>query len=341
MKVFLTGATGYVGHQLAIDLAGKGYTVHALVRNLNSNTIPIHDNIKIHKGDIDNYKTVLQVMSGCHYVFHVAAFTDLRCEDLNPFYKVNVEGTKNVLEAAMVSGVERFVFTSTLSVYGPSLKHVPINELQPRLTSYSNHYELTKSVAEKMVESYSDKGLHTLILNVTKVYGPGVDRFSNGVNRLIEILKRKRYLLIPSKCNVVSNYVFIDDVIKGHILALNHGKGGEKYIIGGENLSYNQLFKTIVNVSKSNIKLLKVNYVLTKAVANILGAIMRVFGLNSDLSPKILDALFTYRMSTSRKAIIDLNYRITSFEEGLCKTIQFLNSKTSIKNETLCLNNRS
>lgn len=329
MKVFLTGATGYVGHQLAIDLARQGYIVNALVRNLNSKTIPNHNNIKIHKGDIDDYKTVLQVMNGCRYVFHVAAFTDIRCEDVNLFYKVNVEGTKNVLEAAMVNNIERFVFTSTLSVYGPSLKNVPINELQPRLTSYSNHYELTKSIAEKMVESFSRKGLHTLILNVTKVYGPGVDRFSNGVNRLIEILKRKRYLLIPSKCNVVSNYVFIDDVIKGHILALNHGKCGEKYIIGGENLSYNQLFRTIINITKSNIKLLKVNYTLTKTITNILGVLMRMFGLNSNLSPKVLDALFTYRMSTSQKAIIDLNYRITCFEKGICKTIHFLNCKNT------------
>ena len=291
MKVFLTGATGYVGHQLAIDLANQGYTVHALVRNINSKTIPDHDNIKIYQGDIDDDKTVLQVMSGCPYVFHVAAFTDLRCKDLDRFYKVNVEGTKNVLEAAMANGVERFVFTSTLSVYGPSLEDVPINELQPRLTSYSNYYELTKSIAEKMVESYCEKGLHTLILNVTKVYGPGVDRFSNGVNRLIEIMKRKRYLLIPSKCHVVSNYVFIDDVIKGHILALNHGKCGEKYIIGGENLSYNQLFETIINLSHSNIRLLKVNYILTRKIANILGGLMRMFGLNSNISSKVLDVI--------------------------------------------------
>ena len=146
MKVLLTGATGYIGHQLAIKLADENYEVNALVINLNSKNIPTHKNIKIFKGDIRNYKTIQKAISNCDYVFHTAAYTDLKCNKIDDFYETNVVGTTNVLKASLEENVKKVIYTSTLSVFGPSLYQVPITEDQPRIASYSNDYELTKSM---------------------------------------------------------------------------------------------------------------------------------------------------------------------------------------------------
>ena len=185
MKALLTGATGYIGHQLALKLASENFIVHALVRNPKSDKIPRHKNIIVCKGNICDYESIEKAMAGCDYVFHTAAFTNLKCKTIDNFYNVNVNGTKNVLKAALNHKIKKVIYTSTLSVYGPSYKMVPITETQPRLSSYANDYELTKSMSEESVLEYVKKGLSCVILNLTRVYGPGLNTFSNGVNRLI------------------------------------------------------------------------------------------------------------------------------------------------------------
>lgn len=320
MKVFITGATGYVGHQLALKLASQEYMVHALVRDLNSANLPHHKNITVFEGDICDYNSILNAMDGCIYVFHTAAYTNLKCQSIDNFYNCNVVGTENILQAATELKVKKVIYTSTLSVFGPSYKEVPITEEQPRLTSYANDYELTKAMSEEAVLNYTRKGLPCVILNLTRVYGPGLSTFSNGVNKLITMIAKKDVLVVPSRFNIVSNYVFIDDVIDAHLLAIQNGESGEKYIIGGENLNYDELFKRIKSFTKSKIKILKVNYDLVK---NSLFLSSKIFGL-STITHKVLDALFTNRSASSQKAISELRYKITPFDKGLHQTINFL-----------------
>ena len=172
MKVLVTGATGYVGHQLALKLASENFVVHILVRDLNSDKIPAHENILVYEGDLCNYETILEAMKGCVYVFHTAAYTNLKCKSINKFYNGNVVGTQNVLKAAFALQVKRVIYTSTLAVYGPSFNEVPITESQPRLVSFANDYELTKSMSEEIVLEYVKKGISCVILNLTKDHRP-------------------------------------------------------------------------------------------------------------------------------------------------------------------------
>jgi nucleoside-diphosphate-sugar epimerase len=321
MKVFLTGATGYIGHQLALQLAAKNFTVHALVRNLNSPKIPVHENIKLFKGDICDYQSIERAIQKCQYVFHVAAFTNLKCKKIDGFYKTNVLGTKNLLEASKKYHVKKVIYTSTLSVFGPSLKNVPITELQPRLVSYSNDYELTKSMSEELVQEYSEIGLPCGILNVSRVYGPGLATYSNGVNKLILKIMNDRLLIVPSELKVNSNYVFINDVVHAHLLAMKQGLSGEKYIIGGENIDYSGLFEKIINISRSEIFILRINYKFMRVCLAIIDKLSSLIKINMGLTPKILDTLFTHRCASSKKAIIGLNYKITPLDAGLKETI--------------------
>lgn len=324
MKVFLTGATGYIGHQLALKLAKKNYKVNALVRDLESLNIPKHKNITLFKGNICDYDSLHNAIENCDYVFHTAAFTDLKCNKIDNFYNTNVVGTANVLKASLEANVKKVIYTSTLSVFGPSLYHVPINEDQPRIVSYSNDYELTKSMSEEVVSDYVKKGLKCTILNVTRVYGPGLTTYSNGVNKIISKIINDKFLYVPSNLNVEANYVYIDDVVNAELLALGKGETGEKYIIGGENTDYEGLFKKIINISNSKISILKINYNLIKNIIAFITSLNWLFGNSFALTPKVLDSLFTNRTASSRKAISELNYKVTPLNRGLKQTINFL-----------------
>ncbi|WP_242155429.1 NAD-dependent epimerase/dehydratase family protein [Aestuariivivens sediminis] len=325
MIVLLTGSTGYIGHQLALALAQKHIKVHALVRDRNSLNIPLHKNIRLFQGDICDYQSVLKAIIGCSHVIHTAAYTNLKCKRIDHFYNINVRGTENVLQASLKYQIKKFIFTSTLSVYGPSYKAVPIVETQPRITSYSNDYELTKSMAEELVKKYRKKGLSSIILNVSKVYGPGLSTFSNGVNRLVSMICKKDLLIVPNKLKIVSNYVFIKDVVNAHLLALESNSKNANYIIGGENVSYMTLFKTIKQLTNSKVRFLKVNYSILRNAFFIINSIRYLIGLSPIITPSVLDALFVNRPSLSDKAIAELNYRPTSLGLGLMKTTKHLN----------------
>ena len=326
MKVLLTGATGYIGHQLAIKLARQNYEVIALVRDLDSKKIPKHKNISLVKGNICNYASIQNAIDDCQYVFHTAAYTDLKCNKIDKFYETNVVGTANILKASLAENIKKVIYTSTLSVFGPSLFHVPITEDQPRIASYNNDYELTKTMSEEVVLDYVKKGLSCTILNVTRVYGPGLKTFSNGVNKIISKIIKDKVLFVPSRLNIEANYVYIDDVINAQLLALKNGKNGEKYIIGGENINYFGLFNKIRNISKSKISIIQINYNLVKNGVALISGFNNFLGNSFALTPKVLDSLFTNRSASSQKAISTLNYKMTSLKIGLEQTINFLSN---------------
>ena len=184
MKILVTGATGYVGHSLAYTLAEHGNRVHILVRNPNSALIPQHPNIKVFTGDITKKETIIPAIQNCEIVFHTAALVQYCASKPSDFYDINVEGTRNMLDAALQTGAKKFVFTSTAGVIGPSLNK-QMSEADPRITGFTNDYELSKFLAEKLVMEYAALGLHTVIATATKVFGPGIETHTLSVNSTI------------------------------------------------------------------------------------------------------------------------------------------------------------
>lgn len=326
MKILITGATGYIGYNLAMEAARRNYTVHILVRDLQSQHLPIHPNIIKFKGDITDKGSVMAAMMNCDKVIHAAAIAKLSAKDNSVFYSVNVEGTRNMLDAALALGVKKFVFTSSCAVIGPSGKY-PMNENDPRITAFENDYEITKHWGEELVKEYCRRGLFAVIVAASRVYGPGHDCNGNVMNGMLKSLLSLRLAFMPSCDTVLANYAFVDDVVNGHFLAMEKGLGGEKYFLGGENLSYRSFFQTTIANTGKKIRLIRIPKLLIKIWSFIYMIVCGLLGKETHISPKVVDRLTQNRAVSCDKAIRQLGYYVTPFAQGIQKTILHLKNK--------------
>lgn len=323
MKIFITGSTGYIGYKLAMIAAAKGLAVQALVRDLHSPNLPTHPAITFYKGDITDYSSVAKAMAGCHHVLHAAALTQLWHRNRSLFDRINVDGTRHVLEAAVQHGVKKLVFTSSCAVLGPS-NGKPVTEEDLRLTPFENDYELSKHRAEELVKDYAANGLQAVIVAPPRVYGPGLPTKGNPIGRLIRSTLKRKIAFMPSAKDVVGNYAFINDVVEGHFLALEKGKSGEKYILGGENISYRQLFDTMAAASGQKLTMIAVPVSVLKVWAGLVAGTCFLLRRQTHLSPQVVGRLVQNRAVSSEKAVRQLGYRITPFEEGMQVTTRHL-----------------
>ncbi len=326
MKILVTGATGYVGHQLALTLAQRGNTVNVLVRKPDSANVPKHKNICVYKGDITDKSSITLAIYGCEQVYHAAALVKIFAKDPSDFYKVNVDGTNNLLSQSLESGVKRFVFTSSCGVIGSTVLE-PKCETDPRTTAFDNEYEFTKFLAENLVKEYLHKGLFTIIVCPSKVFGPGIETHPISVNQMIKKFIKGSLTFIPKPGNLVTNYCFITDVVEGHILAMAKGIGGEKYILGGENISFIDFFQTIRLLSGSKAKLIQTPKIIIQTWAWFQWIHYKISKKEPFVTAKAIRTIFCHKTFNSSKAIRQLGYRLTPIKEGLQQTIKFLNTQ--------------
>ena len=316
MKILITGATGYIGNQLAKKLAAQGEEINILVRDLNSPTLPLAKNITAFKGDITDPESIALAIKDCTHVYHCAAIAKLSLRDKNAFKKVNISGTKNILEASLAAKVQKLVFTSSAAVFGPTL-NVPFTETSYRIEPFESDYDLSKYEAENLVREFVVKGLNAMIVNPSRVYGPGPSTYSNAVNRMIKLLLNKKILLLPKIENYITNYCYIDDVVNGHILAMQHGVVGENYILGGENISYKKLLQKITAYTATKNHVVKIPVPILKVVAFVAHLVNR----KTELTPSLITRFAKNRLLSSEKAIKNLGYCITPFDEAIKTTI--------------------
>ena len=327
MKILITGATGYVGHRLALTLAERKNEIHILVRNPNSDNIPSHKNIRVFSGDITDKQSITTAINGCEQVYHIAAMVKPFDKDSSLFHKVNVEGTRNLLAIALETGVKKFVFTSSCSVIGSTIKEA-MCENDTRITPLDNEYDTTKFLAENLVKEYSYKGLFTVIVSPSKVFGPsGFETKIISVNTIINKFIKGEFTFIPKPSKLVANYCFIDDVVEGHILAMSKGSSGEKYILGGENISFEELFNTIRTLSGTKARLIEVPKIFVKVWAILQWIQYKTIHKEPFITDKSIQQIFCNKIFSSEKATRELGYNITPLEDSLKQTIHFLKNQ--------------
>lgn len=328
MKIFVSGSTGFIGIQLVKRLAENGHIVHALYRSESKTDLIQHQNIKLFKGDILDSISLDHALEGCEEAYHVAAFAGVWAKDPEMIYQLNVNGALNVIEAAGKQGVRRVVLTSTAGILGPSRKEA-VHESSPAPYSFFTDYEASKFQLEKQLMGRTDTDPEVVVVNPTRVYGPGYLSESNGVTKMIKQYVEGKWKLIPGNGKSSGNYVYVEDVVSGHLLAMQKGRPGERYVLGGENISYNQLFESVREASGVRHRLFKIPLWIMLAAARVMKFISLLSGRPPLIVPDLVRKFNHNWIVSSEKAVNDLGYQATNARTGIHLTVQWiLNSKS-------------
>ncbi|MFH1055308.1 MAG: NAD-dependent epimerase/dehydratase family protein [Candidatus Altiarchaeota archaeon] len=298
-KVFVTGASGFIGSNLVRRLVEDGHDVSAMM-----NRHPYHpllEGVKFERvvGNLTEPTSFREALAGCDTVYHCAALITFR-GGYNEPYKVNVEGTRNILDVSLGARVRRFVFTSACVTLGISKSpDVVLDESSKFAPPKSWVYANTKHLAEEMVMSYSKKGMDTVSLNPSTVYGAGDHSLNSGFT-IKKVAEGKAIFAPPGG----TSYVSVNDVVDAHILAMNKGVSGERYIISRENLTYKELFNRIADAVKST----RVKYVLPKILRY--PAYYPMVAIEQLITPpipsRLIDELFIFKYYNNQKAVREL-----------------------------------
>ena len=328
-KVFVTGSTGFIGSALIAKLLERGFCVRALKRGVSAVAQP---NLEYISGDITDKESLRNGMSGCSYVFHLAAYAKNWAADPQTYTQVNIEGTKNVFAVAKELNVERIVWTSTIVTLGPTPLGIVGNEQMQRQTERCfTEYEQTKTVMERESATWIENGLPLVVVNPTRVFGPGLQSESNSVTKLIDQYRCGSFPFLLNWGRNIGNYGFIDDVVEGHLLAMARGKIGERYILGGENVSLKELFQMVDKIDGKERLQLKVFWLIPMLVAYYLELQAKCFGIYPPITPGWVRTFLVDWAFSSEKAEQELGYRITPFEAALRTTCQWLDEKSNEK----------
>ena len=323
--VFVTGSTGFIGTKLVNELVNRGNTVHALTRGASNRDGLSHERIKLVTGDIQDRNSLLKGMEGCNQVYHLAAYAKNWSRDPSVFFKQNVEGMRNVFAAAKSVGVKRVVFTSTIVAFGPTPPGVVGNEDMPRITQrYYTEYEETKSIAEKEALQEAASGFPVVIVNPTRVYGPGKLTEGNSVSLMIDMYDRGKVPVLLNHGKDIGNYVLVDDLVRGHILAMEKGKIGERYILGGENASLKNIFRLVDEVSgKKHLQMS-----LPPRIAYLYSGFEKKkaewLGIYPQITPGWVETFLQDWVYSTAKAERELGYTIVPLKEGIRMTYEWL-----------------
>jgi NAD+-dependent farnesol dehydrogenase len=323
-KYFITGSTGFIGMELTKQLIGEDAEVHLLVRDASKVDSLLAPGVTVFEGDITDYTSVERAMKGCTHVFHLAAHARSFSKDPNIFDRINVGGTRNVLEAAVANKIIKLVYTSTAGVFGTTGTSNDATETSIKPGTYFTDYVRTKRLAEALCNEYSRKGLHIVTVYPSRVYGPGIMNESNSVTRLLRLVSEGKWRIIPGSGKSFGNYVFIGDIISGLIGAMRYGRSSESYILGGVNVTFDELFATMNSVSGKNLRLYHIPYPLLLFASCLMVLIAWITNKKPLISPGWLKNYLKHHRISSEKAMAELDYQITPLFDGLKKTFDWL-----------------
>ena len=266
MLAFVTGATGFVGSHVARVLAEQGADLRLLVRS--SSDVRNIDGLKADRvtGDLRDAASIETAMAGCEVVFHVAADYRLWVPDSAQMYQSNVEGTRAILDAARMNRVRKVVYTSSVATMGFTADGHSVDENSPvSVHKMIGHYKRSKYMAEEVAVAAGKSGLDVVIVNPSTPVGE-LDIKPTPTGRIIlDFLKKK----FPAYVDTGLNLVDVTDCARGHLLALEKGRSGERYILGGENLTLKQILDKLAVITGLPSPTIKVPYFVALAAGVI------------------------------------------------------------------------
>jgi dihydroflavonol-4-reductase len=321
LKAFVTGATGFLGSHVARVLADQGADLRLLVRP--TSNLKNLEGLKAETatGDLRDAPSLEKAMSGCETVFHVAADYRLWVRDPNEMYRSNVGGTRALLEAARKNGVGRVVYTSSVATVGFTSDGRPADEDSPvSLVDMIGHYKRSKFMAEQVSLEAGRAGMHVVTVNPTTPIGEQDIKPTPTGRIVVDFLKRK----FPAYVETGLNLVDVKECAQGHVAALEKGRTGERYILGGEDLTLKQILDKLGQITGLPSPKIKLPYIFAFAAGIVDEA---VTGLLLRREPRA--TVDTVRMgkkkmfASSAKAQRELGWKIVPIEGALRRAVDW------------------
>ncbi len=321
MLAFVTGATGFLGSHVARVLSGQGADLRLLVRPTSNlkNLEGLRADTAV--GDLRDPASLEKAMSGCDTVFHVAADYRLWVRDPEEMYRSNVEGTRAILDAARKNGVQRVVHTSSVATVGFTGNGHPADEDSPvSLADMIGPYKRSKYMSEQVALEAGRSGLHVVVVNPTTPIGEQDVKPTPTGRIVVDFLKKK----FPAYVETGLNLVDVHECARGHILALEKGKSGERYILGGENLTFKQILDKLAAITGLPSPKVKLPYIFAYATGvvdeTITGRLLK-------REPRAtIDSVRMGRkkmFASSDKAERKLGWRIVPVEDALRRAVDW------------------
>jgi dihydroflavonol-4-reductase len=316
-KILITGATGTVGYPIARDLVGRGDEVRALVRDIDRARKLLPEGVEPVLGDVADRASVDRAVAGCELVFHAAGLPEQWRLDPADFQRVNVDGTRNLAEAALAAGVRRFVYTSTIDVFRWTpgrLFDESVIDPEPRPT----FYERSKQEADRLVVGIAERGLDVVFLHPAAVYGPVPALFAGANDLIVRLAEGDIPMLLPGGMPLV----YSEDVGRAHIAAADSAPAGARYIVSGDYLTLSEIAESVA----ARVPGAKTPRVMPLALAKGVSAIGERVAKFTKKPPLIphgaLLFLISHPVPVADRAVAELGLGLTPWEEGLDGTLE-------------------
>src|SRR5579863_4473747 len=320
-QTLLTGATGFVGSAVARALIGAGFPVRALVRP-GSPRFHLGDvDLEFIEGDLRDAASVSRAVKGARYAFHVAADYRLWARDPHEIFAANVDGTRNIMQAALRAGVERVVHTSSVATLGLRPDGTAADESNPLSEAQGiGAYNRSKIAAERLVEAMiAEEKLPAVIVNPSTPIGPR-DVKPTPTGRIIVEAARGR---MPAFVDTGLNFVHVDDVADGHVAALRRGVIGERYILGGENVLLGDMLAEIARLVGRRPPRWRIPHAAVLPVAYLAEAVAQLTGRAPFATVDGIRMSEHHMFFTAAKAERDLGFRARPYRQALAEAIQW------------------
>ena len=275
MRALVTGATGFVGSAVARALSRAGWQVRVLARAGSDRRNLQQLTVEIASGDLLDGASLREALQDCDALFHVAADYRLGTAHAQQLYRTNVEGTRNALDAAAKLRVGRIVYTSSVATIGLPVDRTPGDEdTAVALADMIGHYKRSKFLAEQLVRDRARAGAPVVIVNPSTPVGPG-DLKPTPTGRLVLDAATGR---MPAYVDTGLNIVHVDDVAAGHLRALERGRAGERYILGGENMTLREILLDICRLAGRNAPSVRLPHAILLPFALVSEGLARLTG---------------------------------------------------------------
>lgn len=328
-KILVTGATGFIGSVLVKKLALTPDEIYILVRKSSDLTSlsDVLDKVRLVYGDITDRASVQSALEGIDLVYHSAGLTYMGDKKNELLYKINVEGTQNILQAALAAGVKRVVHVSSITAVGIAFDKKPVNEsVEWNFTSIDLEYARTKHLSEIEVAKAVKKGLDCVIVNPAFVFGAGDINFNAG--RIIKDIYNKKLPFYPLGGVCVVDVENVADTI---ITAMKKGKTGERYIIGGENVSYKQLADTISRITGAPKVLFPLPFWMAKIIRSLLDRYKNKNRVSKLFNLSMFRVASEFLYYDSSKAKLELNLRTEPHAKSIQNAYEWYRDRNMLR----------